>query len=506
MPERTERTIFEAVYKTLEQRGKIMTSKYALTGISMLFVLTALTACGGGGGGGAAPAAPAPNPTFTAQPTSTTVTAPNTATFTVIAIGTPTPTLQWQLSTNGGGTFADIPGATASSYTTPATVIGDSGKQYRAVATNSAGTVNSNAATLTVNQTPAFTTQPTSVTVTAPATAAFNVVATGTPTPTLQWQLSTNGGGTWGNIVGATTSSYTTPATVIGDSGNQYRAVATNSAGTVNSNAATLVVQSIPVFTTQPISDSVIVANTATFNATTTGTPTPTLQWQLSTNGGSSFANIAGATSSSYTTPVTVIGDSGKQYRVVATNSLGTVISNAATLTVVQPLALPETGQTLCYDVTGFAIACAGTGQDGELRAGVAWPVPRFVVGTGVGTTDQCVTDSLTGLMWVRSPSTIPVNWATALTSANDLTLCGFSDWRLPNRKELRSLIDYSLTNNFTTLNTLGFTGVQALSYWSSSSYAGNAAGAWFVSMLDGYVYVSNKSGSSYVWPVRAGQ
>ena len=169
---------------------------------------------------------------------------------------------------------------------------------------------------------------------------------------------------------------------------------------------------------------------------------------------------------------------------------------------------LPETGQTTCYDAAFTAITCTGTsGQDGELRAGVAWPAPRFVVGTGAGTTDQCVTDSLTGLMWVRAPSATPDTWANALTSANGLSLCGFSDWRLPNRKELRSLIDYGSANNAATLNTQGFNTVQAVSYWSSSSFAYSTGNAWVVNLLGGNVNVSGKLGlSNYVWPVRAGQ
>ena len=88
-------------------------------------------------------------------------------------------------------------------------------------------------------------------------------------------------------------------------------------------------------------------------------------------------------------------------------------------------VALAETGQTTCSNAAGTVIACADTGQDGDLKAGVAWPSPRFVVGTGVGTTDQCVTDTLTGLMWVRAPSAVVSTWENALTSANNLTLCG---------------------------------------------------------------------------------
>lgn len=171
-------------------------------------------------------------------------------------------------------------------------------------------------------------------------------------------------------------------------------------------------------------------------------------------------------------------------------------------------VALPETGQTLCYDANGTVIACAGTGQDGELKAGVAWPAPRFVVGTGVGTTDQCVTDSLTGLMWVRSPSTTPDTWANALTSANSLDLCGFTDWRLPNRNELRSLVNYGLADNAGALNTLGFSNVQGSFYWTSSSYA-NPIVAWVIRMTDGATSAAGsslKSQSLYIWPVRAGQ
>jgi len=58
---------------------------------------------------------------------------------------------------------------------------------------------------------------------------------------------------------------------------------------------------------------------------------------------------------------------------------------------------LPRTGQTKCYDTYGTEISCAGTGQDGEIQAGVAWPEPRFT-DNGDGT----MTDTLTGLMWTK--------------------------------------------------------------------------------------------------------
>ena len=175
------------------------------------------------------------------------------------------------------------------------------------------------------------------------------------------------------------------------------------------------------------------------------------------------------------------------------------------------PADLPETGQTTCYDAAGAVIpscreleSLTSTGQDGDFKAGVAWPSRRFTVGTGARA--ACVTDNLTGLMWVRSPSSVNDTWVNALTAADNLTLCGFSDWRLPNLNELESLVNSEAANQATFLNDQGFTGVQADYYWSSSSYAGNTADAWFVDMFGSNVRAISKTHSYHVWPVRAGQ
>lgn len=123
------------------------------------------------------PAAPATAPAITTQPTDVSVLPGQTATFTAAASGT-TPTVKWQSSTDGT-TFADIAGATSTSYTTPATALTDSGKKFRAVFTNSAGTATSNAAALTVVNT--VPTQPSGsdagkVTIADPAQGATSVV------------------------------------------------------------------------------------------------------------------------------------------------------------------------------------------------------------------------------------------------------------------------------------------------------------------------------------------
>ncbi|MGC1413657.1 MAG: choice-of-anchor D domain-containing protein, partial [Candidatus Acidiferrum sp.] len=294
-------------------------------------------------------------PTITTQPANQTVTAGQTATFSVVAGGTAPLSYQWQK--NG----VNIAGATASSYTTPATATTDSGSTFRVVVTNSAGNVTSNAATLTVNAAvvaPTITAQPVNQTVTAGQTATFTVVAGGTAPLSYQWQK--NGV----NIAGATTSSYTTPATATTDSGSTFRVVVTNTAGNVTSNAATLTVSAAavaPTITTQPVNQTVTAGQAATFAVVAGGTAPLSYQWQK--NG----VNIAGATGTSYTTPATATTDSGSTFRVVVTNTAGNVTSNAATLTVSAAAVVPTiTTQPVNLSVTAgqtatFTVVAGGT-------------------------------------------------------------------------------------------------------------------------------------------------
>ncbi len=188
---------------------------------------------------------------ITGQPTNQSVGQGNTATFTVTATGLPSPSYQWQVSINAGGTWTNVSGATSASYTTPAVVSLDSGKQYRCVVFNSLSSVNSNAATLTVtaNARPSFTTQPVNSVVSAAGqTATFTAAATGTPAPTLQWQVSTNNGGNWSNVSGATSGTYSF-TTAAGDDNKLYRCVASNTQGGTNSNTAQLLIAPIPTWT-----------------------------------------------------------------------------------------------------------------------------------------------------------------------------------------------------------------------------------------------------------------
>src|SRR2546425_601569 len=223
-------------------------------------------------------------PTITTQPGNQTVTAGQTATFTVVAAGTAPLAYQWQK--NG----ASIAGATASSYTTPVTTTSDSGSTFAVVVSNSAGTVTSALATLTVSAAPvapAITTQPVNQTVTAGQAATLTVTASGTAPLSYQWQKNAV------NIAGATAASYTTPVTTTSDSGSTFAVVVSNTAGTVTSSTATLTVNPAPVApptTTQPVNQTVTAGQTASFTVAATGTAPLSYQWQKNA------VNIAGAT------------------------------------------------------------------------------------------------------------------------------------------------------------------------------------------------------------------
>lgn len=174
------------------------------------------------------------------------------------------------------------------------------------------------------------------------------------------------------------------------------------------------------------------------------------------------------------------------------------------------PAPLWKTGQTVSYAV----------GDDGDLEAGVAWPATRFEItycnasGPCPSQASDCdanatdiVTDNLTGLVWPRNPGTTYNLWQGALTYANDLSLCGYNDWRMPNRKELRSLTNYGSPNGAVYLAGQGFQGVENL-YWASTTSAAASANAYinfFATTYKVEEWSKTTGGSWFPWAVRAG-
>ena len=158
----------------------------------------------------------------------------------------------------------------------------------------------------------------------------------------MQWQVSTNGGSTFSNISGATSTTLTISNTTASQNNYEYDAVFTNSVGTATTSPATLTVQLAPTVTTSPSSLTVNAGQPATFTASASGNPAPTVQWQVSTNGGSTFSNISGATSTTLTLSNTTTAQNGDEYQAVFSNSVGTATTSAATLTVTTPSLPPR--------------------------------------------------------------------------------------------------------------------------------------------------------------------
>jgi hypothetical protein len=151
---------------------------------------------------------------------------------------------------------------------------------------------------------------------------------------------------------------------------------------------------------------------------------------------------------------------------------------------------IPRTGQTKRFV----------TGDDGDIRAGRPWPEPRFTE-NGDGT----ATDRLTGLMWTRNANKAngAIDWEQAILGAGTCTDGGFTDWRLPNRNELESLIDLG-RNDPALPKDNPFIGVQPSYYWTSSTLANREDDAWVIHFFIGFVTHDDKGGSHYVWYVRS--
>jgi hypothetical protein len=150
-----------------------------------------------------------------------------------------------------------------------------------------------------------------------------------------------------------------------------------------------------------------------------------------------------------------------------------------------------KTGQNMSY----------AAGDDGDLEKGVVWPDPRFA-----DHEDGTVTDNLTGLMWTKDANIYGQRvWSEALSMCASCNEGGYSDWRLPNVRELHSLIDYSQYGP--PLSTgYPFSNVQSSYYWSSTTYVGSTSSAFYVSINCGRVLRGGKSNGYYVWCVRGGQ
>jgi hypothetical protein len=170
---------------------------------------------------------------------------------------------------------------------------------------------------------------------------------------------------------------------------------------------------------------------------------------------------------------------------------------------------LPKAPVLATGQVKSYAV-----GDDGDWMLGASLPATQRFLDNNDGT----VKDNLTGLIWLKDANCFgQQTWAIAIGSANGLkgdgTQCSLNDgstagqWRLPNRTEFISLVDYS--TYFPALpigHPFGVSVQSNITYWSSSTYHGIPEGAWDIAMYDGFVTGHVKDSNRFVWPVRAGQ
>jgi hypothetical protein len=160
-----------------------------------------------------------------------------------------------------------------------------------------------------------------------------------------------------------------------------------------------------------------------------------------------------------------------------------------------------NTGQTCCYNDEGQQIACPFSGQDADLQVGIPWPTDRY---TSHG---EVVIDHLTGLTWTQDAniSTFPCTWQEAFEQINTLNkerYGGYTDWRLPNRNELRSTVSYQ-TRKPALQDNHPFKNVFLGWYWSSTTALINPAYAWSIHLEGARMFYGRKDQYQLFWPVR---
>jgi gliding motility-associated-like protein len=193
--------------------------------------------------------------------------------------------------------------------------------------------VTSNQVPLAPGQPVAITTQPADAEACFGTNASFSVAATGTNL-SYQWQFSTDGGTSFSNLPFETSQVLNLNNLSVNSNGYQYRAVVTGACSVETTNAAVLTVADKAIIVTQPQSQITCAGGAVTFESTVTGLNL-SYQWQVSTDGGTSFTKVNGATATSLTLSNTLATMNGSQYRLVVSGGCGPdVTTNMVTLTV----------------------------------------------------------------------------------------------------------------------------------------------------------------------------
>lgn len=328
-------------------------------------------------------------------PADATVCQGGAATFSVTVAGSNN-TYNWQVSTDGGATWNNINGATSTTLSITNVSPTENNNRYRLMVTSCAGETHSEAALLTVNENAAITAQPIDISACNGSNATFAVTASGTAV-TYQWQISTDGGNTWNNISGATNATLTINNVSAGLHNNKYRVVVANMCtASITSNPATLSIATNASITTQPQSQTVCAGSAVSFNIT--GGGLESYQWQVSTNNGSTWSDINGATGATYTIPSVATDMNNNQYRVVVSGCNATGLSSTAAILTLHP----ET-----------EITQQPTAQSGCIGTNVTFSINA----TGVNLNYQWQMSTNNGVTWTNIPGATATNLPVDITA-----------------------------------------------------------------------------------------
>lgn len=275
---------------------------------------------------------------------------------------------QWQYRTSSTGKWKASPAAgnKTATLTVPATVKRN-GYQYRCVVKNSAGSVASEPATLTLSAfKPVIKTQPASAKAAEDKTVSFTVAAEGEGL-SYQWQYRKSADASWkkSSAEGCKTATLQVTAAAKRD-GYQYRCIVKNDVGKVYSKAVTLTVLLKPVIETQPKSVTAKAGSKAIFTVTAKGEEL-SYQWQYRTSDGGTWKNSPAAGNRTATLKVSVTAKkNGYQYRCVVSGEGGAVTTRAATLSVskakLEITAQPKNVSAKLGEKVSFTVKATGTG------------------------------------------------------------------------------------------------------------------------------------------------
>jgi hypothetical protein len=287
---------------------------------------------------------------------------------------------------------------------------------------------------VTITEPPSITTQPSDVNVAAGGTATFTAAASGYPAPTVQWQVSADGGSTFTNISAATSTTLSFTATP-GDAGNQYRAVFTNGSGTATTNPASLSEQQAPAFTSGS-SVTFTAGASGSFAVTTSGFPNAALSESGPLPSGVTFTDNGDGTGTLAGTPAAGTGGS-YPVTLTASNGVSPDATQSFTLTVNEAPSITSAdhatftaGSAGTFTVTTAGQPAASLSQSGALPSGVTFTDngdgTATLAGTPAAGTGGSYPITITASNGISPDATqsftLTVGQAPAITSADHTT------------------------------------------------------------------------------------